>query len=105
MTEDLSSTNFCENPETEDKLSDQDGGDADGEFEVAGLVMENIHTEERANTSAQQCSTHEGPLRDAAAVISGEGLVLQHKYEGNCIDYDEIQKNEFHVVRSFREVL
>ena len=86
MKEDLSSTNFCENPETEDKLSDQDGGDADGEFGMAGLVAEKVHSGQRADAAAQQYGADQGPLGDAPAVIAGFFLVSKHKQECGCID-------------------
>ena len=78
----MSSTNFCENPETEDKLSDQDGGDADGEFGMAGLVAEEVHAQEGTHAAAQQGRADQRPLRDPPQSVLR--LILVHKHKQKC---------------------
>ena len=67
----LSSTNFRDEKDSQGDLCDEDGGDAQGEFGVAGLVAEGVHPNERTHTAAQECRLDQCPLGDAPAIFPG----------------------------------
>ena len=67
-------------------LEQQDHGNADGEFQVAGLVTESVHTDPCTKTAAQGCHEEEGSFADAPAFFLCPELVLTHKEECKGID-------------------
>ena len=86
MILDLSSTKTGENENREKNLGRKDGGNAQGEFCVLGLVAEQVHSGQGADAAAQEGRADQGLFRDAPAVISGFMLVHKHKYERCCIN-------------------
>ena len=82
----MSSTNFQNQPGGQGELCEQDGGHAQGEFDVLGLVAEGVHAQQGTHAAAQGGGEHQGPLADAPAVFLGLDLVHKHKDECGGID-------------------
>ena len=83
---DLSSTNFRKDPHAQSDLGDEDGGDAQGEFQVPGFVPEGVHPQQCADAAAEERRADQGPLGDAPAVFLCLDLVRKHKDECGGID-------------------
>ena len=86
---------FSEEPDQRNCGSDlqhKDGGDANVEFGMAGLVPEGIHTAEGSHAAADKGNGHQGGFRDAPEFFLGFLLVNEHKQKTCRINYKEVCK-------------
>lgn len=83
-----------DDPDSQHDLYRQDQGDADGEFQMLGLMADGVHTNEAAYAAAQCGNQHEGGFGNAPQIFLRLELVHKHKYEAGCIDNKEVKKDK-----------
>ena len=71
----LSNHKVPDQPERPGDLQDQNGGETEAEVPVLRFVVEGLHTEDAAHTSAQQDGEKEGALLDTPQILFGPALV------------------------------
>ena len=67
-------------------MGDEEEGDKDDEFRVAGFVAEKEHAEEGPGSSADQGYKDKGRLGDAPASVDRPGFIVAVELEGEEID-------------------
>ena len=83
-------------PGGQGKLCGQDGGDTQGEFQVAGLMADSVHSDQHSDASTHHSHCQKGGFRDPPEVFSGVLLVRKHNQESGGIDYKEVAKQILH---------
>ena len=85
-------------------LRKKNQGNANGKFDVPGFVAYRIHSDQGADAAAQKSRGDERRFRDAPEIFPGFVFVNQHKTEGNCIDYQQVDGEKFfHEFETFQE--
>lgn len=77
---------FHQKPYRQRDLSNEDGWNAQGEFQMHCLVPEGVHSGQSADAPAQGSGHHQGGFRDAPEIFLRFPLVREHKEEGSRID-------------------
>ena len=54
-----------------------------------------VHAQQGSHAAAQEGGGHEGGFRDPPQMFFGFQLVCKHKQEGNGIDYQQVDEDEF----------
>ena len=83
-------------------LSKEDGGNAKGELAVLGLVAEDVHPQEGADTAAGDGQPDEGVFRDAPLPSPGLPFIDAVDQEGQDVDADEVDDEVAHKVLTRR---
>ena len=81
---------FYDQPDGDHNMNKQKYRYAYGEFQVFGLMADQIHSGKSTNTASGSGKTHQRCFRDAPKIFPGFILVHKHKNEGNSIDYSEV---------------
>ena len=79
-------------------MDGEDQRQANGKFEVAGLMAEQVHTCHAAKASADQRGEHQAAFRDPSQIIYGVMLVQKHNEQACGIDYNEVEKQQLHKI-------
>ena len=74
----------------QDEMDEKNDGDADIEFPVLGLVVENAHTEGGAHASANSGEKQQSTLPCAAGTPFCSALVRAHGGKRYCVYYKKI---------------
>ena len=77
-------------------MDEENGGDAEGELAVLGLVAEEVHAQESTDAAAGDSQPDEGVFGDAPLPSPGLPFVNAVDQEGQDIDADELDNEVSH---------
>ena len=81
--------------ENRSNLRDQNSRHADDELPVLCLMPELVHTGNASDAAADGRHEKQCGFRDPPEIFLGFSLVHQHKQKAKCIDYKQINQNQF----------
>ena len=73
------------------QLQGENYRNAQGEFDMFGLMANGVHPNETAYAAAQGGNAHEGCFGNPPEAPAGFVLVRKHKDEADGIDYKQVQ--------------
>lgn len=76
------------------QLYNQDNRHAKYKVPVLCLVMEEVHSGQRAGRTAQNCSQKQRLFRYPPQMAAGSGLIHPHEYEACKVDDEQIKKKQ-----------